>query len=104
MDRVIRDGKVAVIYSPNYGSGWYSWNDMYDDQSMLFDPGLVGLIEAGDKDKIQTYITLKWSDRQNPGSKHLEIEWVPVGERFRIDEYDGSESVILASKEKWITA
>ena len=26
MNKVIRDGKVAVLYSPGYGAGWYSWN------------------------------------------------------------------------------
>lgn len=25
-DKVIEDGKVAVLISPNYGAGWYSWN------------------------------------------------------------------------------
>ena len=26
MEKVIRDGKVAVLYSPGYGAGWsYSW-------------------------------------------------------------------------------
>lgn len=29
MDKVIRDGMVAVIYSPGYGAGWSSWNRDY---------------------------------------------------------------------------
>ena len=28
------------------------------------------------------------------GTNNLIIKWVPVGTRFRIDEYDGSESII----------
>jgi hypothetical protein len=33
MEKVIRDGKVAVLYSPGYGAGWYSWNrDQVRDQ------------------------------------------------------------------------
>ena len=26
MQKVIRDGKVAVLYSPGYGAGWYTWS------------------------------------------------------------------------------
>ena len=25
MEKVIRDGKVAVLYSPGYGAGWSTW-------------------------------------------------------------------------------
>jgi len=24
-DRVIRDGRVAVVYSPGFGAGWSTW-------------------------------------------------------------------------------
>ena len=26
MDKVIRDGKVAVLYSPGFGAGWSTWS------------------------------------------------------------------------------
>jgi len=29
---------------------------------------------------------------------------VPEGKEFRIDEYDGSESLVLKDNESWITA
>ena len=35
MNKLIRDGMVAVLYSPDYGSGWYTWNQ--DDPEILFD-------------------------------------------------------------------
>jgi hypothetical protein len=28
MNKLIRDGMVAVLYSPDYGSGWYTWNEV----------------------------------------------------------------------------
>jgi hypothetical protein len=34
----------------------------------------------------------------------LTVAWVPVGERFQIDEYDGAESIILEAEEVWIVA
>ena len=27
MERVVKDGKVAVCYSPGYGAGWSSYAD-----------------------------------------------------------------------------
>jgi hypothetical protein len=41
-NRVIRDGKVAVIYNPNFGCGWYTDFCWIDD--LLFDPKLVNII------------------------------------------------------------
>ena len=38
------------------------------------------------------------------GASDLEIRWVPVGSRFRINEYDGSESVVLFEEENWLIA
>ena len=26
MNKLIRDGKVAVLISPEYGAGWSTWN------------------------------------------------------------------------------
>jgi hypothetical protein len=101
MDRVYRDNLVAVIISPGYGAGWYSWSG---EEAMLFDPGLMGLIELGDQDKIRTYINLKWSDQYLGGCDELVIEWVPVGIKFRINEYDGAESIILETDETWFVA
>lgn len=40
--RVIRDGKVAVIYQPHHGLGWFS---EHRTEALLFDPDIVGLIE-----------------------------------------------------------
>jgi hypothetical protein len=43
MDKVIRDGKVAVLYSPGYGAGWYSW---HDNEELLYDPVIVDMVES----------------------------------------------------------
>jgi len=50
MDKIIRDGKVAVLYSPGYGAGWYSWNT--DCKECVFNPEIVKLVEAEEKEKI----------------------------------------------------
>ena len=41
MEKVIRDGKVAVLYSPGYGAGWFSWHGI---EELLYDPVVVGMI------------------------------------------------------------
>ena len=43
MKKVIENGQVAVIYSPGFGAGWYTWNqgrfpELNDGTALLFDP------------------------------------------------------------------
>lgn len=45
-NKVIRDGKVAVVYSPGFGDGWYTWN--MDCPELLFDPIIVQCVENND--------------------------------------------------------
>jgi hypothetical protein len=102
MDRVVRDGKVAVLYSPKYGAGWYSWNR--DRIEILFDPAIVDLIEKGQAEELQVYVTLKYPDLYTGGLEDLAIEWIPVGSRFIIEEHDGAETVKVQNTIKWIRA
>ena len=101
MDRVVRDGKVAVLYSTDYGAGWYTWNGI---QALLYDPGLVELVlnNASSSDIVE-YCEKEWSIQLH-GRPRLAVAWVPLGVRFRIEEYDGSETVMLESDYTWMTA
>ena len=101
MERVIRDGQVAVLYSPEYGAGWYSCHQI---EELLFDPSIVAWLEAEETDKILSYVTLKYPDAYVGGLKDLSILWLPEGTVFRVDEYDGNESIYLKEQERWITA
>jgi len=101
MDRVIRDGKVAVIFSPGYGSGWYTSHDI---EALIFDPSIVAWIEAEEQDKILNYMTLKYPNVYLGTLDDLRIAWIPEGTEFQIDEYDGSESILFKDKVSWITA
>ena len=92
MEKVIRDGKVAVLYSPGYGAGWYSWN--WNHPECVFDPNVVAMVEAGQYDQIEAYCKTAYGTELFPGgAEQLKIEWIPVGTKFRIDEYDGYESI-----------
>jgi hypothetical protein len=101
MNKLIRDQKVAVLVSPGYGAGWYSWHFI---EELVYDPSVVEWVERQELDKIQAYMELKYPDAYCGGLEDLEVVWVPVGERFRIDEYDGAESLVLESEESWMTA
>jgi hypothetical protein len=101
MDRIERDGFVAVLYSPGFGAGWYTWNR--EHLAIVFDPVIVQLVESEQHDQIEPYVVSNYGeDIYLGGAGSLSIRWVPVGTRFRIDEYDGSESVILEEEEEWI--
>lgn len=88
-DRVERDGKVAVIVSPGFGAGWSTWAD--DLPNSVFAPDVVAWIEAGkpDVELDDTFGEYGYTG----GLGDAEIEWVPKGSRFIIDEYDGSETL-----------
>ena len=103
MNKTIKDGRVAVLYSPGYGAGWSTWNPNYPE--MVFDPGLVDLVLEGNQEKILAYVTLRWANTVvRSGVDDLEIEWVPEGVEFVIEEYDGAETIVFKNEVKWIKA
>lgn len=101
MDKVIKDGKVAVLYSPNYGAGWYTWNDTIPfKKELVFHPQLVQKVLDGKADDITEEFLKKIfgenaEDCYTGGVSDLEIAWIPEGTRFKIEEFDGYESVVV---------
>jgi hypothetical protein len=102
LEKVIRDGQVAVIYSPGFGAGWYTWNR--ENPEIIFDPNIVHYVELEEWDKLQVYIELKYPDVYSSAASNLTIKWIDQGAEFKIDEYDGNESIILKEKESWLVA
>ena len=45
MEKVIRDGHVAVIISNGYGAGWSTWHWGDNREILIFHPKLVELVE-----------------------------------------------------------
>lgn len=102
MEKLVRDGKVAILYSPGFGAGWYTWN--YDLPEILFDPAIVQLVEEEKFNELQTFVELKYPTLYKGGMMDLEIAWLPEGTEFRIDEYDGAETVEVKEYTNWIVA
>lgn len=104
IEKFIKDGKVAVVYSPGFGAGWYTWNSSAENsEHLLFDKIIV---ENVLKDDIQA--AYNRAEEICPdgyfGGQSLAVEWLPVGTKFRINEYDGCESVEIMDNIHWIEA
>ena len=91
MEKLIRDGKVAVLYSSGYGAGWSTWNSEYPD--CLFDPEIAQIVLGEKQGDIEEIVKSKYPGFYCGGASQLNVEWLPVGTPFRIGEYDGFESV-----------
>lgn len=94
MEKVIRDGKVAVLISPGFGAGWSTWASGSVAEKAMFDRRLVEAAEAGVKD-IDPIVKEVFGDEHfyTGGWRQIQIAWLPVGEHFTIEEYDGFESL-----------
>ena len=103
MEKVIRDGYVAVLYSPFYGAGWYTWHGIPE---LIYDPVVVGMVESkASEDTIVAYCKEKYGDEQYfGGAEDLVITWIVEGEQFVIEEYDGAESNRFKNDFEWMTA
>jgi hypothetical protein len=102
MNKLSEDGKIAVLYSPGFGAGWYTWN--YEHPEILFDPAIVKFVEKEKWDELATYVELKYPEIYKGGMKDLEVEWIPEGALFKINEYDGNESIELKEGDHWMVA
>lgn len=100
VNRYIKDGKVAVAYSPGYGAGWASWAKQDVMETLLFHPDIIQMILDGREEEINEDWLIEhfgeaFRNVYIGGNDQLEIEWLPIGTLFRVHEYDGSESIVI---------
>jgi len=100
-DKVIKDGKVAVLYSPGFGAGWQTWNEGFN---CLFTPDVIKWVLGKKKGSFPDFKNLYGDGFYAGGADDLEVAWIPVGTQFRVEEYDGSESIRLFDEYKFFTA
>jgi hypothetical protein len=104
MNKVIKDGFVAILYSPGYGSGWYTWHNIPE---LIYDPVVVDLVDKGtDYTAIIQYCEEKYPSftKCYSGAEDLRISWIKEGRVFLIDEYDGFESIRFREDIDWLVA
>lgn len=96
--------EVGVLYSPGFGAGWSTWNRdcyAYDKrivEKFIEDPELFHR-EGPDLDAFMFDLGY---DGYYGGAGDLRLTFVPKGTLFRIDEYDGSESIELFDTSNYI--
>jgi hypothetical protein len=86
MEKLIKDGKVAVAVSKGFGVGWSTWSD-----ANPMDKRFNELILEGNLKEAEALA--KDLGYYSGGLEDCEIEWVEIGTRFEIKEYDGNESL-----------
>ena len=101
MEKVIRDGHVAILISADYGAGWSTWHWGDNREILIFHPKLVELVESGQHNRENVAAILnELLDKEEVehiylgGVENLKVQWLPEGTKFRIEEYDGAEYVI----------
>jgi len=96
-----KDGRTAVLVSPGFGAGFSTWNK----PEMAVDFDLVEAFLSGDMNRFEYIVVEKYGENMYLGGMDsLEVQWVDEGKKFRIEEYDGSESVEILNESDWLTA
>ena len=88
-------GEVALVLSPDFGSGWTTENRGVSPTDPLF----ARLILAGDITSAR-----KLAKRRNLCPLGLDgaiVIWLPKGAKYIIDYYDGSESIVVRDSVEW---
>jgi len=101
MEKVIKDGKVAVLISNDWGSGFHTYGAPLE---AIFNPQLVELIENENYEEAMEFIKKTYPNVSVHGVENLCVEWVEEGREFYITEYDGLESIVYKDKIEWIIA
>jgi hypothetical protein len=101
-EKFIQHGTVAVLYSPGYGAGWSSWaHEPGIAEFLLFDRRIIeaAKAEATQAEVSEFLATIFGPDQYiyTGGWEKITTTWIPVGAKFCIAEYDGSESVMRFS-------
>ena len=98
MEKIVCDGMVAVAVSGGFGAGWSTWNDVDPTDARFNQLFLDG------KHQEAANLCEKLDLGYAGGASDVRIVWVPVGTKFRIDEYDGSEGLVTENQDHWMIA
>ena len=108
MDKLIVNELVAVIYSPGFGAGWYTWNkELPNPERLLFDPILAQAVLDGNRDGFVKRTKEMFGEDDAPylsGFDDLCVAFIPQGVAFRVSEYDGNERIVWYKPEDYIVA
>jgi hypothetical protein len=104
MEKIERDGKVAVLYSPGFNAGWSTWAGDDQKAALCMDARIVGPFVAGDKAGAVAAAEAMFPDLYTGGADNLTVMWIEKGKAFEVEEYDGSESVHVLGDRAYLVA
>ena len=93
---------VAIVITNGFGMGWSTeCQNPVQAQKALFSPETVDWVLAGKPaDSIPDFKLLFSDDGSGQhlyfsdcGANRLEVAWIPVGQQFVIEEYEGEEGI-----------
>lgn len=105
MDKIEKDGKVAVLYSPFFGAGWSTQAfDFNFQESLCMDARIVGPFLAGDKAYAIAAAKALFPALCISSADSLKVMWIEKGKVFEIKVYDGRESIHVIGDRQYMTA
>lgn len=117
MQKYIRNNKVAILVSQNYGAGWSTWNskelaydkrvvEFYlkhkDDEEFM--RSMHGYKNQTIKEIEEIFKSWGYENVYFGGFNNIEIYWLPVGTKYYISEDDGWETLKTVDSIQWETA
>lgn len=115
-EKLVVDGKVAVLISPGFGAGWSTWApELFASEETstairefcLFDKTLIQMcLDKASEGDVQKYFETKYPGEVPylGGWEDVEVQWVQQGLAFTVIEYDGSEYILSPDMKGWYTA
>lgn len=93
--------QVGIIISSGFGARFSTWNE----PEMCLDQELANMIFNNvEYTTLKEYCEHKYPDAYLGGLADCRVEWVDEGTLFKINEYDGSESLELKQYDGWLVA
>lgn len=110
--------ETAVLYSTGYGAGWSTWNcteialdkrvvaHVMTNSNVYLNDGYDMECEylGTEKDMKEFLASIGYDDVYCGGVTGLRMRWLPKGTAFRINEYDGAESIEILDMNTWLIA
>jgi hypothetical protein len=96
MKKYINDkGEVGVLVSRGYGVGWSTWNNFEYSEYLCMDKTLVEMkLKGVSTEDVREHLSkVKEVYFYVSGWEDAEVEWLERGTNFRINVYDGNESL-----------
>jgi hypothetical protein len=84
------NGKIGILVSYGYGTGWSS---MGDPKSCMDRELVEAFINKASEREISAIASKNWPEQCQYGLHECEVEWLEAGTPFRINEYDGFETL-----------